>query len=79
MVGEQNLGCLGMWLVLGTCLFIYLAAFAFFSIPNFGDAETPPNIGFIPGQTSDAFVMFIFLGVLGGIQFFFLARNRYKA
>jgi hypothetical protein len=79
VVGEQNLGCLGMWLVVGTSLFIYLAGFAFFSMPNFGDAETPPNVGFIPGQASDAFVMFILLGVLAGIQFFFLARNRYKA
>ena len=79
MVGEQNLGCLGMWLVVGTCLFIYLAAFAFFSLLNFGEAETPPNIGFVPGQTADAFVMFILLGILAGIQFFFLVRNRYKA
>jgi hypothetical protein len=79
VIGEQNLGCLGMWLVVGTCLFIYLAAFAFFSMPNFGDAETPPNIAFKPGVSSDAFVMFILLGVLAGIQFFFLARNRYKA
>jgi hypothetical protein len=79
VIGEQNLGCLGMWLVLGTCLLIYLAGFAFFSIPNFGDAETPPNIGFKPGETSDAFVMLILLGVLAGIQFFFLIRNRYKA
>lgn len=79
VIGEQGLGCLGMWLILGTCLLIYLAAFAFFSMPNFGDAETPPNIGFQPGASSDAFVMFILLGILAGIQFFFLARNRYKA
>ena len=79
VIGEQNLGCLGMWLVLGTCLLVYLAAFAFFSMPNFGDAETPPNIAFSPGGTSDAFVMFILLGILAGIQFFFLVRNRYKA
>ena len=79
VIGEQNLGCLGMWLVLGTCLFVYLAAFAFFSMPNFGDAETPPNIAFTPGGSSDAFVMLILLGILAAIQFFFLARNRYKA
>jgi hypothetical protein len=79
VIGEQNLGCLGMWLVLGTCLFIYLAGFAFFSMPSFGDAETPPNIAFVPGVTSDAFVMLILLGILAAIQFFFLARNRYKA
>jgi hypothetical protein len=79
VIGEQNLGCLGMWLVVGTCLFVYLAAFAFFSILNFGDAETPPNIAFKPGGSADAFQMFILLGVLAGIQFFFLVRNRYKA
>jgi hypothetical protein len=79
VIGEQNLGCLGMWLVVGTCLFIYLATFAFFSMPNFGDAETPPNIAFVPGVSSDAFVMLIILGILAAIQFFFLARNRYRA
>jgi hypothetical protein len=79
VIGEQGLGCLGMWLILGTCLLIYLAAFAFFSILNFGDAETPPNIGFKPGESSDAFVMLVLLGILAGIQFFFLTRNRYKA
>ena len=55
VVGERNLGCLGMWLVLGTCLLIYLAAFAFFSIPSsdtialpaFHDTET--NVPFTPG------------------------------
>ncbi len=55
VVGEKNLGCLGMWLVLGTCLLIYLAAFAFFSIPSadtiafpaFHDTET--NVPFTPG------------------------------
>ncbi len=55
VVGEKNLGCLGMWLVLGTCLLIYLAAFAFFSIPSsntialpaFHDTET--NVPFISG------------------------------
>jgi hypothetical protein len=79
VIGEQNLGCLGMWLVLGTCLLIYLAAFAFFSIPTFGDAETPPNIQFSPGADSHAFTMFILLGILAAIQLFFLVRNRYKA
>jgi hypothetical protein len=79
VIGEQNLGCLGMWLVVGTCLLIYLAAFAFFSMPKFGDAETPPNIAFNPGVSSDAFQMLILLGILAAIQFFFLARNRYKA
>jgi len=78
VVGERNLGCLGQWLVVGTCLFVYLAAFAFFSIPYFNAEETPPNIPFAPGGASDAFVMLIILGLLAGLQFFFLVRNRYK-
>lgn len=78
VVGENNLGCLGQWLVVGTCLFVYLAAFAFFSIPSFNAEETPPNIPFTPGGASDAFVMLVILGILAGVQFFFLVRNRYK-
>jgi hypothetical protein len=78
VVGENKLGCLGQWLVVGTCLFVYLAAFAFFSIPSFNAEETPPNIPFVPGGTSDAFVMLVILGLLAGIQFFFLTRNRYR-
>ncbi len=78
VVGENNLGCLGQWLIVGTCLLVYLAGFAFFSMPSFSADETPPNIPFTPGGTSDAFVMLIILGLLAGIQFFFLARNRYK-
>ncbi len=91
VVGEQNLGCLGQWLVVGTCLLIYLAAFAFFSLPGF--RETNPNIPFVPGKlipvppphgqpvtpgSPDAMVMFLIMGLLGGIQFYFLVRNRYK-
>ncbi len=79
LVGENNLGCLGMWLVVGTCLFLYLAAFAFFSMPQFGEVETPTNIPFTPGGGRDALIMVILLSLLGAIQFFFLARNRYKA
>jgi hypothetical protein len=78
VVGENNLGCLGQWLIVGTCLLVYLAGFAFFSMPSFSADETPPNIPFTPGGTSDAFVMLIILGLLAGIQFFFLVRNRYK-
>ncbi len=78
VVGENTLGCLGQWLVVGTCLFVYLAAFAFFSIPSFNAEETPPNIPFTPGGASDAFVMLVILGILAGVQFFFLVRNRYK-
>ena len=91
VVGEQNLGCLGQWLVLGTCLLLYLAAFALFSLPGF--RETNPNIPFVPGKvipvpppagqpvtpgTPDAMVMLLIMGILAGIQFYFLVRNRYK-
>ena len=48
VVGENNLGCLGQWLVVGTCFFVYLAAFAFFSIPTFPEVE--PNIPFVGGM-----------------------------
>lgn len=91
VVGENNLGCTGMWLVVGTCLFIYLGAFAFFSIPGF--RETEPNIPFISGLNvpapaavgqapalgqADAVFLLILMGILAGIQFVFLIRNRYK-
>ncbi len=91
VVGENNLGCTGMWLIVGTSLFIYLAAFAFFSIPGF--RETEPNIPFISGLNvpapatagnapalgqADAVFMLILMGILAGIQFIFLIRNRYK-
>ena len=83
VVGENNLGCLGMWLVLGTCLLIYIAAFAFFSLPVFPN-ETEPNIPFTPGgglgtgQNITAIVVLIVMGILAAIQFYFLTRNRYK-
>jgi hypothetical protein len=91
VVGEQNLGCLGQWLVVGTCLLLYLAAFALFSLPGF--RETNPNIPFVPGKvipvpppagqpvtpgTPDAMVMLLIMGILAAIQFYFLVRNRYK-
>ncbi|GAC1388966.1 MAG: hypothetical protein NVS4B11_04400 [Ktedonobacteraceae bacterium] len=92
VVGENNLGCVGMWLVVGTCLFIYIGAFAFFSIPGFH--ETEPNIPFISGLTvpglpagpnqpppigqADAVFLLILMGILAGIQFVFLIRNRYR-
>jgi hypothetical protein len=93
IVGENNLGCLGMWLVVGTCLLIYLAAFAFFSIPTFPADPTAPNVPFSPGKIvppyapagsiptlgqADAVVMMILMGALAAIQFYFLTRNRYK-
>lgn len=84
VVGESNLGCLGQWLVIGTCLFIYLAAFAFFSIPGF--RETNPNIPFVPGgglnagitNSINAVVVIVLIGLLAAVQFYFLTRNRYK-
>lgn len=91
VVGENNLGCMGMWLVVGTCLFIYLASFAFFSLPGF--LETEPNVPFASGVnvsapvpvgqvptpgTADAMFMLILMGILAGIQFIFLIRNRYR-
>ena len=92
VVGENNLGCLGQWLVVGTCFFVYLAAFAFFSVPTFPEVE--PNIPFTggiavqplptaPGQpppivNPGAMVMVAVMGILAAIQFYFLTRNRYK-
>jgi hypothetical protein len=84
VVGENNLGCLGQWLVIGTSLFIYLAAFAFFSIPGF--LETNPNIPFVAGaglnagirDSINAVVVVILIGLLAAVQFYFLTRNRYK-
>ena len=84
VVGERNLGCVGQWLVVGTCLLIYIASFGFFSIPGF--RETEPNIPSIPGTGFNAgitggvhaVVVFIVIGILAGIQFYFLARNRYR-
>jgi len=91
VVGENNLGCIGQWLVVGTCLFIYIAAFAFFSIPGF--RETEPNIPFVsgaiigphpaPGEPpvitqSDAVGTLVIMAILAAIQFYFLVRNRYR-
>lgn len=82
VIGERPLGCLGMWLVVGTCFFLYIAAFAFFSIPGFRDTET--NVPFVPGAAIgagaqlDAVIVVLLLGILAGIQFYFLVRNRYR-
>lgn len=85
VVGENNLGCIGQWLIVGTCLLIYIAAFAFFSLPVFPN-ETEPNIPFTPGGglvvgppgTINAVATFVFIGILAAVQFYFLTRNRYK-
>ena len=84
VVGERNLGCVGQWLIVGTCLLIYIASFAFFSIPGF--RETEPNIPSTPGTGfnagisggAHAIVVFIVIGILAAIQFYFLVRNRYR-
>ena len=84
VVGERNLGCVGQWLVVGTCLFIYIASFAFFSIPGF--RETEPNIPSTPGTGfnagisggAHAIIVFFVIGILAAIQFYFLVRNRYR-
>ena len=84
VVGERNLGCVGQWLVLGTCLFIYIASFAFFSIPGFRETEpnipSTPGTGFNAGITggAHAIVVFFVIGLLAAIQFYFLVRNRYR-
>ncbi len=92
VIGESNLGCLGQWLVVGTCLFIYIGSFAFFSLPVWSN-DTEANISFIPGlavppptptgqaptlPAADAIVTLLIMGILALIQFYFLARNRYK-
>lgn len=84
VVGERNLGCVGQWLIVGTCLLIYIACFGFFSIPGF--RETEPNIPSVPGSGFNAgasggihtIVVFLVIGILAGIQFYFLVRNRYR-
>ncbi len=84
VVGERNLGCVGQWLVVGTCLFIYIASFGFFSIPGF--RETEPNIPSTPGTGFNAGIsggvhaiaVFFVIGILAAIQFYFLVRNRYR-
>ncbi len=97
VIGENNLGCIGQWLVMGTCLFVYIGAFAFFSMPVF-DNDTEQNIPFVPGlsiaapnaatstsatQTTlpaaDGLITLTVMAILVLIQFYFLARNRYKA
>ncbi len=84
VVGERNLGCVGQWLVVGTCLFIYIASFGFFSIPGFRETEpnipSTPGTGFNAGITggAHAIVVFFVIGILAAIQFYFLVRNRYR-
>jgi hypothetical protein len=92
VVGEKRLGCLGQWLVVGTCLFIYVGSFALLSLPVWSN-DTEPNITFTPGlaipaptivgqaptlPAPDAIVTFAIMGILALIQFYFLVRNRYK-
>ena len=93
VIGENNLGCLGMWLVFGTCLFIYVAAFAFFSMATFPN-DAAENLYFITGVIIPplaeagqppltaklyALIVLFICGAVAAIQCYFLSRNRYKA
>ncbi len=86
VVGEKPLGCLGMWLLVGTCLFLYIGAFALYSLPGFHDIESNFNIPFVPGASVgtggatalDAVIVVVIMSILAGIQFYFLVRNRYR-
>jgi len=77
--GTNNLGCTGQWLVVGTCLLIYLAGFSFFSLAGNNLFEVE-NLGitFLPGKQFDAFWALLITGGLAAVQFFFLMRNKYR-
>lgn len=69
------LGCTGQWLVMGTLLFIYLAAFGLFSYPQFFDTEQ--NLISAQGPTAlhDAYWVLLIAGGLAAMQFAFLSRR----
>ena len=73
----QPLGCIGMWLVLGTLLLIYLFGFAFLSMPNFFEIEALAMF-YQPGKGGlhDAFWVLLLMGGLGALQFTLLVRRR---
>ncbi len=73
---NASLGCVGQWLVMGTTLFIYIAAFAFFSYPNF--TETEGNLVIVQGANSihDAYWVLLIAGGLAALQFAFLIWRR---
>jgi hypothetical protein len=78
--GTHNLGCTGQWLVVGTCLLVYLTGFSFFSLAGNNLFEVE-NLGvtFLPGKQFDAFWAMLITGSLAAVQFFFLMRRGYKA
>ncbi|HEV2237318.1 MAG TPA: hypothetical protein VGR57_11720 [Ktedonobacterales bacterium] len=72
----EALGCTGQWLVLGTGLLIYLAGFAFFSIPNFFESEAL-GLYYTAGRSGlhDALWGFLLMAGLAAMQFVLLVRR----
>ena len=73
---QASLGCVGQWLVMGSTLAIYIAAFAFFSYPNF--IETEGNLIITPGNQTihDAYWVMLIAGGLAALMFAFLLRRQ---
>ena len=73
----QPLGCVGMWLVLGTLLLIYLFGFAFLSLPNFFEIEALA-LFYQPGKNGlhDAFWVLLLMGGFAALQFTLLIRRK---
>jgi hypothetical protein len=69
------LGCTGQWLVMGTLLFIYLAAFGLFSYPQFFDTEQNLISAQGPNALHDAYWVLLIAGGLAAMQFAFLSRR----
>ena len=73
----QQLGCVGMWLVLGTLLLIFLFGFAFLSLPSFFEIEALA-LFYQPGKGGlhDAFWVLLLMGGFGALQFTMLIRRQ---
>lgn len=73
---QANLGCVGQWLVMGSALLIYIAAFAFFSFPTF--VETEGNLVITPGHATihDAYWVLLIAGGLAALCVAFLIRRQ---
>jgi hypothetical protein len=73
----QQLGCTGQWLVLGTLLFIYLAGFSLFSMPNFFETEALA-LFYEPGRGGlhDAFWGLLLMGGLALLQLAIFVRRK---
>ena len=73
----QPLGCVGMWLVLGTLLLIYLFGFAFLSLPSFFEIEALA-LFYQPGKAGlhDAYWMLLLMGGFAALQITLLVRRR---